>query len=108
MPQLPQRTVDGYYAPKPARGRGAPALPVYRSKDLYRLPQGHRPPSARHAQCAWLAVVAVADVHSGQLLSQHADAPIRAPRRRGPYGRDGPNQWRWQPSIARPTKSTTL
>ena len=34
----------------------ASALPVHRREDLHRLPQGHRPPSARHARRAGLAI----------------------------------------------------
>ena len=56
MPQLPQRAIDGYYPAKSARRRSPSAISVHGSEDLYRLPQRHRPPSARYAQCSRLAV----------------------------------------------------
>src|SRR5215475_2771370 len=56
MPQLSQRAVDGHYqAVSPRLGR-ASAFPVHGREDLHRLPQGHRPPPARHARRARLAI----------------------------------------------------
>ena len=34
----------------------APAVPVHRAEDLHRLPQGHRAPTARHAQRPGVAI----------------------------------------------------
>ena len=48
MPQLPLGRVHGHHPPEPARRRGARALPLHRRAHLHRLPQGHRPPPARH------------------------------------------------------------
>ena len=52
----PNRWTSPSRSPR-AVGR-APALPVHRRKDLHRLPQGHRPPPARHARRSRLAVAA--------------------------------------------------
>ena len=47
---------DGHHQAVAARLRRAPALPVHGREDLHRLPQGHRPPAARHARRSRLAV----------------------------------------------------
>ena len=57
MPQLPQRGVDGHHQAVAARLGRPSAFPVYRRKNLYRLPQGHRPSSARHERRPGLAVM---------------------------------------------------
>src|SRR5215472_7915331 len=56
MPQLPQRRFHGHHKTVAAGFGGASALPVHGREDLHRLPQGHRPPPARHARRARLAI----------------------------------------------------
>ena len=68
MPQLSQRNIDGHYQAIAAGFSRAPAFPVPRRKDLYRLPQGHRAPSARHARRSRLAIVADRTIVSGAVL----------------------------------------
>ena len=44
---------------------GASALPVHQREDLHRLPQGHRPSSARHARRPGLAISVFSEVGTG-------------------------------------------
>ena len=48
--------IDGHHQAVAARFGRASALPVHGREDLHRLPQGHRPPSARHARRSGLAI----------------------------------------------------